>query len=356
MKVFEKNKIVADDLYDITSSTIDWSKFKGCTILISGGAGLLGSYIVKSFLFANEIYNLNLSIICITRSRKGINYRLKDWKKNDNMKIYVHDVVDELPDDFPSVQYIIHAASNASPVLYGTDPLGTISANTSGTEMLLKFAVKSKVKKFLFFSSGEVYGVTKDELLTEDNFGYINPLDIRSVYAESKRLGESLCSAYNKKYELDISIARPFHTYGPGIDFKDGRVFSDFVASIVNRNDIYMQSNGNVLRPFCYISDATIAFIKILSINNGFNAYNVSNPDAEISIKNLAKMLIEIFQDREISIVYKRNNPTNTYLESPIMRQIVSINKIRNLGWEPKIDLVEGFTKTVSSFFKENNI
>ena len=117
-----------------------------------------------------------------------------------------------------------------------------------------------------------------------------------------------------------------------------------------------MQSDGNALRPFCYISDATIAFIKILSINNGFNAYNVSNPNAEISIKDLAILLTEIFQDRGISIVHKKNDSSTTYLESPILRQIPSISKIRNLGWEPRIGLAEGFVKTVSSYLKENNI
>lgn len=356
MRKYEKNKIVAADLNDIASSSIDWSKFKNSSILITGGGGLLGSYIIKSFLYANEIYNLKLSVICISKSSKGIKYRLNDWKDNENLQIVLHDVIDKLPISIPKVEYIIHAASNASPMFYSSDPIGTILANSSGTTELLKFGSKCNLKKFLFFSSGEVYGETGNELIKEDTFGYLNPVKQRSAYAESKRLGEALCSAFAYQHSMNIAIVRPFHTYGPGIDFKDGRVFSDFVANVVKKENINLTSDGDAKRPFCYISDAVIAFIEILNSEDKFNAFNVSNPNAEISIKDLATMLSELFSDRDIEVVQSDTKSTESYLKSPIMRQVPCINKIRELGWEPKVGLKEGFTKTISSFFKENNI
>lgn len=348
----ETNPTVREDLKNIISEKLSWSKFKNKNILITGGNGFLASYIIKSLLSANIFYRLNLKIICLVKNKISKLNRLKFIKNNKNLTIVYHNLESPLPKDFPVSDFIIHSASKASPKYYNDDPVGTLSSNSIGTFHLLEYAVKCKSKKFLFFSSGEVYGIplNKNKKIKEDDYGYLDPTKLRSCYAESKRMGETMCLAYSKQFNLNVNIARPFHTYGPGLDLSDGRVFADFVADVVLKKKININGNGLEKRCFCYLSDATVGFIKILL--NGVNGevYNLANPSCEISIKNLAKLISNLFPERNIKIKFNNSVIKKGYLKSPVVRALPSIKKIKKLGWFPKTSLEEGFRKTINSF------
>jgi len=350
--ITESNPIIRDDLKSIILENLSWDKFKNKTILITGGNGFLASYIVKSLLSANIHYRLKLKIICLVRNKKSKLNRLKFIKNNKNLIIFYHNLETPLPKDLPNSDFIIHSASQASPKYYHTDPVGTLLPNTMGTFHLLKYAVKCKSEKFLFFSSGEVYGVplNKNKKINEDNYGYLDPTNLRSCYAESKRIGETMCVAYSKQFNLNINIVRPFHTYGPGFNLDDGRVFADFVADVVSKRKIIIKGDGLEKRCFCYISDATIGFLRILL--NGVNGevYNLSNPSCEISIKDLAKLISNLFPNLDIKIKFKTSGIKKNYLKSPVIKILPLIEKTKKLGWSPKISLEEGFRKTINSF------
>jgi nucleoside-diphosphate-sugar epimerase len=204
----------------------------------------------------------------------------------------------------------------------------------------------------MFFSSGEVYGapLNPTEPITETSYGYLDPMNVRSCYAESKRIGETMSVAWAKQNGLDTVVVRPFHTYGPGIALDDGRVFADFVADVVANRDIVVRGDGSEKRCFCYLGDATIGFLSVLL--NGINceAYNVANPSCEISMKNLAELISNLFPNRNIKIRFEDSDTKKNYIKSPILKALPSIEKIKKLGWLPETSLEEGFTKTIKSF------
>ena len=346
------SEIVHRDLLQIVKSNVNWDRFKNKTLFISGGAGLLPSYFVQSLLYANRLHNLKLKVICVSRSLESLQKRLGYWLNDSHLKVIIHDVTQPIPVKIMPSDFVIHAASQASPKFYATDPVGTLLTNTLGTKNLLEYAVRSNAERFMFFSSGEVYGIPFNpiEPITETSYGYLDPVNIRSCYAESKRMGETMSVAWAKQYGLYTVIVRPFHTYGPGLMLDDGRVFADFVADVVAKRDILVRGDGSEKRCFCYLADATVGFLSTLL--NGINseAYNVANPSCEISMKNLAELISNLFPDRNIKIRFDESGIKKNYLKSPAIKALPSIEKIKKLGWFPTTSLEEGFTKTIKSF------
>jgi nucleoside-diphosphate-sugar epimerase len=347
------NTTISDDLLDIINNPIRWSEFSQKTILISGANGFLPAYIVETLLLLLKKNIIKgTKILALVRNIDKAKARFENYLENDNLQFIIQDVSDPI-DIECNVDFIIHAASQASPKYYGTDPVGTLSANTLGTINLLKFAQKNSIESFLYFSSSEVYGILDEAKIPtkESDYGYIDPTNVRSCYAESKRMGETICVSWLKQYNIPVKIVRPFHTYGPGMALDDGRVYADFIADIVNNRDIVMQSDGSAMRSFCYLADATIAFFLVLL--NGVNgeAYNVGNSDCEISILNLANKLVSLFPEKGVKVVTKNTQNMN-YLKSAVSRNCPDMTKINNLGWYPKTKINEGFHKTINSYEK----
>lgn len=352
MALIDPNPIISGDLATIASCGLDWTDLMGSTVLITGGSGLLGSYLVKTFLNLNKMFGLGINVICLTRSQHSVNKRLRSNLDDTSLRIVLHDVSSVLPPNLTSADYIIHVASQASPKYYGIDPVGTLSANTVGTANLLDYCNKRQCKRFLFFSSGEVYGVTKNQAhsIAETDYGYIDPVDVRSCYAESKRMGETMCIAWAHQFGCHASIVRPFHTYGPGLNLDDGRVFADFVNNIVHREDIVLKSNGLAKRTFCYLTDATIGFLTVLLKGSSGAAYNIANPSTEVSMRDLAHQLADLYPSLSIGVKYKDLALESNYLKSPISQALPNISKVSALGWKPVVSLKEGFDRTIKSF------
>jgi UDP-glucuronate decarboxylase len=344
------NPIIKEDLENIYNSDIDWTLFRNATILITGANGFLPAYLVEFFLFLDVTApDLNIRVIGLVRSEEKSRLRFKDYLHYTNFKLIFQDVCDQIKID-EKVDYIIHAASQASPKFYGKDPVGTIYPNVLGTINLLNFSRLNNVKSFLYFSSGEVYGKVDSNKIDENNYGYLDPTDIRSCYGESKRMGENLCVSYLYQYNINVKIVRPFHTYGPGMSLDDGRVFADFVKCIINKQDIILNSDGSAKRAFCYLSDATIGFIKVLLHGATGEAYNIGNPREETSIINLAHTLISLFPDYNLNVRLDLVEQNNGYVGTKIQNAIPNISKLQKIGWNPKISLIEGFKRTIKSF------
>lgn len=349
----ESNSVIRDDLERIALTDLPWSDLRNKTVLITGGGGFLAAYLVKSLLTISRLNKLNVKVICVARSTRSIDARLTAYIGAADLTVELHDVSQPLPSDFPRADVIIHSASQASPKYYGVDPVGTLLANSAGTMYLLQHAVKSQAEKFLFFSSGEVYGVPlyPDQPVGELDYGYLDPMNVRSCYAESKRIGETMCAAWAQQTGLHTSVVRPFHTYGPGMVLDDGRVFADFVADVVAGRDIVLKSDGLAQRPFCYIADATLGFLTVLLSGTKGEAYNIGNPDAEISIKDLATLVAGLFPDRGIRTRFEVPDSSTAYLKSPIARSCPSIDKVKKLGWSPSTGLHDGFRRSIQSYF-----
>lgn len=348
----EANPIIAADLARIAAAGLPWELLRGRSVLVTGGAGFLGAYLVKALLTASETHNLGLQVICVARKAGSAALRLSGCLGRPDFRVVEHDIGQPLPAGFPRADVIVHAASQASPKYYGVDPVGTLLANSAGTQYLLEHARHSGAERLLFFSSGEVYGVPRDpqQAVGETDYGYLDPMNVRACYGESKRMGEAMCTAWAAQYGLHASVVRPFHTYGPGMALDDGRVFADFVADVVARRDIVLNSDGAALRPFCYLADATVGFLTVLLKGERGAAYNVGNPHAEIAIRDLATLLAGLYPERGIVPRFAQAIDTNAYLKSPIARSCPAIDKIAALGWQPHTGLADGFRRTIDSF------
>jgi nucleoside-diphosphate-sugar epimerase len=329
--------IVDEDMKYITGSDLPWDELEGKKILITGANGMLPSYMVETILYLNATrFKKNARVYAVVRNYQKARKRFQKYLLRKNLQFIVQDIRYPL-EYIPKIDYIIHAASIASPKYYGTNPVEVLIPNTIGTYNCLEFARKNNVKAFLFFSSGEVYGNIDGEI-TETSYGNLDPTAPRSCYAESKRMGETMCMAYHHQYGIPIKIVRPFHTYGPYVQLDDGRVFADFVADIINKKDIIIKSEGWAKRSFCYLSDATIAFFLVLLKGQTGEAYNVGG--YETSIRRLARLLVD---------EYNLKMYTGT-AEPGYSRVCPDLSKIQKLGWTPTTSVQDGFRRTVRSF------
>jgi len=345
------NRIIEEDLQAIVAAPLPWSKLAGKTVLISGAGGFLPAYLVRTLLALREKQNPT-RVIGLVRDEQRARLRFGRWLDLPDLRLLVQDVSQPVQLDEP-VDFIIHAASQASPKFYGSDPVGTLEANLLGTHHLLSLARRHESEGFLFFSSGEVYGqLAPDQVPTrEDQYGLVDPTQVRSCYAEGKRAAETLCVSYHHQHGVPAKIVRPFHTYGPGMSLDDGRVYADFVADIVAGRNIVMKSDGGARRAFCYLADATIGFFGVLLGGEAGQAYNVGNEEMEESILGLARRLVRLFPDKGLRVVEQPKPAEETgYLQSPIARNCPDTSKVRRLGWKPTTSIEEGFGRTVESF------
>lgn len=344
------NKIIEEDINYILNSTLSWELFRDKTVLVSGASGCLAGYLVETLLELDE-RGFNVKTLALVRNGEKARARFKKHLTNKNLVFIVQDVT--LPIHYKGkIDFIIHAASQASPKFYQTDPVGTLTANTLGTYNLLQLAVEKKLISFLFFSSGEVYGQVNRDKTGESDYGYLDPLDVRSCYAESKRLGETMCVSFLAQYKVPVKIVRPFHTFGPGISLEDGRVFADFIKNIVNNEDIIMKSDGLAERTFCYLADAAAAFFLVLLEGKSGEAYNVGREEP-ISIINLAKLMVSLFPKKGLKVITAKRLASDRYVESRFQHIAPDISKIKKLGWQPKHSVKEAFKRTILSYGKE---
>jgi UDP-glucuronate decarboxylase len=313
---------------------------KNKKLLITGSSGMIGSCILSFFSHLNETYKFNIEIVGLSRSvprfkLSGVTYLQGDVS---NITIEGH-----------SFHYIIHAASLASPIYYGSQPIETLLPNVLGTINLLKLAERCPLECFLFISSSEVYGSHAEELeqIEESDYGAIDPLKLRSCYAESKRMGENLCASWHHQKKIPVKIVRPFHTYGPGLKRNDGRVFADFIYNAVDNLDINLTSKGEARRAFCYLADALEAILLVLVKGEIGEAYNVGNPSQEVSIFDFANKVKDLDETKTLKLtVIEREDPLS-YIASKVTKNTPSIKKISVLGWFPKTDLNQGLKRTI---------
>ena len=250
------------------------------------------------------------------------------------------------------MDYIIHAASLASPQYYKIYPIDVIMPNIIGNYYLLNLAIEKKVDGYLLFSTGDVYGLVKDKnIITENDYGIMDTLNTHNCYGESKRMAETMCMAFFRQKSVPVKIARIWHTYAPTMNVEeDPRVFAEFVKNILKGEDIIMKSNGAGKRSFCYITDAVIGYFYILLKGVIGEAYNVCNESQYVSIADLADKLACLYPERNITVVKKKRDKNENYSENILavgQDTIPSSDKLKKLGWKPVIDIKTGFDRVI---------
>ena len=302
-------------------------------ILVTGGAGFLGSHLCEKLLAnGHEVVALdNL----VTGSKSNIAHLLS----NSKFEFIRHDVT------FPvylEVEGIFNLACPASPKKYQSDPVQTLKTSVHGAINLLGLAKRTKAK-ILQASTSEIYGDPKVSPQTETYWGNVNPIGIRSCYDEGKRAAETLFSDYHRQYNLDIRIARIFNTYGPKMSEDDGRVVSNFIVQALNNHPITIYGDGNQTRSFCYVDDLISGLIKLFDQPGVTTPINLGNPVA-INMKDLANEIIS-YTKSDSKIVFK-----DLPQDDPIDRLPDISNARKILNWEPLIDREVGLNKTIEYF------
>ena len=336
------HKIIYEDCIQIIKDN-DVEKLRNKSFLITGASGMIGSYVSYVLKVLNDEYGMNIKILLNVRDEN----KLSDELRNDSHVTIIKQDVSMPFNISEPVDYIVHAASPASPKIMKDYPFETNVANTVGTYNTLMLAKEKNVSGYLFVSSREIYGEPMDgvEVFTEDGLlGQVNPLVPRNGYAEGKKAAENMCVGIKEEYGINTKIIRLAHTYGPGMSIYDGRVQADFLNSVINNQDIIMKSDGSSVRTYTYISDAVNGLFKVLLSSNDI-VYNISD-DKEVSIKDLAEILVSLSENSKLVMEIDESMKKGS---ASFKKGILSNEKIKKeLNWYPKYDIVEGFKRTIS--------
>jgi len=321
---------------------VEISKLDGCHVLVTGATGLIGSALVDTLLTATATCH----VYATCRNLEQGKVRFARYDDCPRLHLLTYDVTLPLAGD-TCYDYIIHAASPASPNSFSSQPVEVMMANILGVRHLLDYGLKHGMKRMLFVSSGEIYGEGDGRAFTEKDSGYIDCNTSRACYPTSKRAAETLCASYATEYHADVVIARLCHTYGPGFTDNDNRVYAQFLRNVLRGEDITLKSQGQQMRSWIYVADAVSAILHILLKGEKGEAYNVANPQSCITIRQLAELTASLAGRKvHLDIPQDDLHQGNT---TPITCATFSTEKLQALGWQPQYSMEEGLRQTLAT-------
>lgn len=337
------NKIIDDDICSILQNDLPWEQLANKKVLVLGVNSFIAYYMVHTL---NKINSKKSKIIGVYRDKKRFKNLYKTaFEVFENVYSF-DEFIPLCQERLKDVDIVIHAASAASSNTYLNDPIDVITSNIILTKSVLDSVKNINLQNFLYFSSSQIYGNVslQSDPLKEEHFGSLDPLEERSSYSESKRAGEMICAAYHRQYKTPVKIVRPFHTYGPNMRLADGRVFSDFVANILENKPLLIKSSGIDVRSFCYVKDAVLGYFTVMLKGENSIAYNVGNPGQAFSMQELANILYDVFPNSPPKFLGRNQSSQikTTY--------VPDISRIKALGWTPEISVKDGFLRTVKSY------
>jgi UDP-glucuronate decarboxylase len=328
-------------------------RFAGTTILITGAAGFLMSYLVEVLMAWNaEGGHAPCRVLALDNFKTGLPERLAHFDGAPHLQVIAHDISKPLALDEP-VHFIVHGASIASPTVYRQFPLETLDANVGGTRLLLELARANPLRGFVVMSTSEIYGDPDPAFIPtpEDYRGFVSCTGPRACYDEGKRLAETLAMTYFRLFETPVKIIRPFNVYGPGLRLDDQRVLPDFMTQVLKDEPIVLLSDGSPTRAFCYIADAAALMVRILLDGAPGEAFNLGNDEREISMLDLARLTATVGGEalgRPAIGVRAETSADRDYLVDNPQRRLADLAKSRGAfpDWSPKTSLEQGLART----------
>ena len=338
------------DILEVTENpAVPWDELTGKTVLITGAAGFIGYYLTAALLLRNDLYNAGIRVLGVVRNIDKAFAKFGVMTEREDLVLFEVDVCDpELgnvifaytkrnmgtaPDEESwnsGVDYIIHAASQASAWHFENDPVGTMRANTIGTDNVLETARKLD-SRVLIVSSLKVYGDVDID-------------SYKSCYAIGKRASETLAVSYSKQFGVDVRIARPSYIFGAA-SLRDDRVWAQFIANVVKKEDILLKSSGAVYRSFCYVTDTAAGLLTILLKGEPCKAYDIASEIGNVSIRDFAKTAVETFPERNLSLAFEK--PEDAAEPTSMTREILDGTALYGLGWKASVDISEGIRRSV---------
>ncbi|MCC8101315.1 MAG: NAD-dependent epimerase/dehydratase family protein [Clostridiales bacterium] len=370
-RVWSDDKILQEDLERIAASDlVDWEALQGRRILVTGATGLIGSIAVRALVCASVKRSLGLKVAALVRSLEKGKAMLGAFLE-DGLELVAGDILSPIVVEGP-VDYILHGASVTTSKDFVDHPVETILTTLKGTEHLLELARQKHVKSMVYFSSMEIYGVPDSAsyvelpppegrrqdipdsvrmaaVLREADYGYIDPLAVRSSYSEGKRMAEGLCAAYAHEYQVPVKMVRLAQTFGAGIPKNENRVFAQFARSIMEGSDIVLHTDGSKAHCYCYTTDAVLGILTVLLRGADGEAYNISNEETYSTIRGMAEMLIEKYPQSGSHLVFDIPEDATRYGYAPTSRMLICSEKARALGWQAQVALPEMFERLMKS-------
>jgi UDP-glucuronate decarboxylase len=345
-------RIIMEDVEQIALEFAEeLRQMEGTTLVVTGAAGFLCSYLIDLLAFANtSMLSRPCRVIAVDNFQSGLPVRLEHLRGASGIEVRAHDARQPMPLDV-EVEWLIHGASIASPVFYRRFPLETIDVNVLGTRLMLDQARRG-ARTLLYMSSSETYGDPDPASIpTRETFwGNVSFTGPRACYDESKRLAETLCATYHRLYGTPVKIVRPFNVYGPGQRLDDGRIIPDLVAAALARRPLVLYSDGRATRSFCYISDAIRAMLRVFFSGADGEAYNIGNDTEEMSMAHVAGIMSDVTGPPTLPVRYESSRDPN-YLKDNPQRRCPDLTKLRSLNdWTPKITTRDGLRRTLASY------
>ena len=343
--------ILQEDLEQLVNESPNVDSLANSNILITGATGLLGSQLIKFLICLNRMKHTNIHVIANIRNEEKAHKIFGHLLPNNDLSFLVGDINNPINYD-KSIDYIIHGASATNSQFFVNYPVDTIVTAINGTNNVLLLAKEKSIKSMVYLSSLEVYGIQDkegSEYIKEDEYGHIDPLNVRSSYSEGKRMVECLCASYVKQYNMPIKIARLSQTFGAGVAYHDGRVFAEFARCVIEKKDIILHTSGQTVRTYCYTKDAIAAIITILTNGTKGEAYNVANMYTSISIYNMAKLVCDTFPHANINVHRRIPKNIEKFGYNPEMVVKLNSEKLQTLGWKPNVCLTDMFIRMINS-------
>ena len=334
-----------DDIKKVASLDLPWSNLQGRNILITGATGMICSTLVE-ILMSHD--GQNFHVYASGRNETMVKTTFAKYVDNPFFHFLKYDVRELLDSDI-TFHIIIAGAGVASPQLYATDPVSVMKSNFNGVDHLLSYGVNHGLEKFLYISSGEVYGEGDGRVFTEDYSGYVNCVTLRACYPSAKRATETLCIAYGHQYGIDVRIARPCHIYGPHFNDSDKRVYAQFIRNVLADEDIVMKSTGAQYRSWCYVVDCASALLHIVLKGENGQAYNIADETSNITIKELGEMIADITGKKLIIDIPSDEENVGFNI---VTKSLFSTKKLQALGWIPS-DNIRNNIKNIINYLKQ---
>lgn len=325
------------DIEQAANTVVNADILKDKTVLVTGASGLVGSCLV------DVLGILGAHVIAAGRNDEAFwrRFEKSPWQP----EFALLDISKPIDLDF-QVDYIINGASNPDPVSITTDPVGVIEVNVGGTQRLLEWAQSHDCKRFVYISSGEVYGqMPFMNFFTEDCQGYVDPEQMRSCYPLAKRMAENLCVAWQRQHGMETLSVRLCHTYGPTAKQSDSRASSVFAYQAALAKPVEMNSAGTQVRSYLYVADAASGILSALCAAKPMHAYNVANPKSVVTIREMGERFAVAGK-----VPFKAASLPKNKDASPITRQVLDSSRLQSFGWAPQFSMQEGAEHTVRAF------
>lgn len=338
------NNLIYDEDLAIVSNTISPDKLKNKTILVTGATGMVGTFLVDTLMYFNFRKNANIKVIACGRNRNRIVKYFGYYKESSQFVVLQQDVREPFLIK-ENIDYVIHCASNAHPVAYAEDPVGTMTTNFLGTKNVLDLCVAKKAE-LLFVSTFNVYGKNRGDVMafTEDYTGNLK-IESRACYPESKRSSETLCHCYASQYGIKFKIARLSRVFGPTMIDTDSKASAQFFRNGINGNDIVLKSNGKQYYSYIYTPDAVSALLFILTKGKNYETYNIGNTNCNIYLGDFAQLVAKETGNKVIFDVQSQKEQKGSMNS---VHDILDYSKLSTLGWKPNYKMEDAIVRTLS--------